>query len=271
MSPALIVERVGPGVTVQDLGRPGWMHHAVPPGGALDPTLFERTQRSLGNAPRAAAVEIPWHGARFRASGEIVVSVDGEVRSLADGEALDVPAIDRAVRYLGVRGGIDVPLALGSRGTLLVASLGGHEGRALRKGDVLPVGRDVEGEARSLDGYALDAVAPIEVIEGPDAFDVASLDALVSKPFEVTTAVDRVGMRLRGEGVVPPGAATARSCPMVRGAIEVTPDGTLIALGPDHPVTGGYPVIAVITSRDAGALAQRRPGAVVRFTLRRER
>ena len=268
---ALVVERVGPGVTVQDLGRPGWMHHAVPPGGALDPALFSRTQRSLGNGERAAAVEIPWHAARFRASGAMVVSLDGELRSLGDGDVLDVLAIDRAVRYVGVRGGIDVPLALGSRSTLLVASLGGLDGRALRKGDSLSIGHDIDGDARSLDAYALDASAPIEVVPGPDAFEETSLDALVSKAFEVTTAVDRVGMRLRGEGVVPPGAATARSCPMVRGAIEVTPDGTLIALGPDHPVTGGYPVIAVIASRDLGALSQRRPGAAVRFTLRRER
>jgi 5-oxoprolinase (ATP-hydrolysing) subunit C len=267
MSSALVVERVGPGVTVQDRGRVGWMHHALPSGGPLDPSLFGHTHGPLGNRADAAAVEIPWHGAVFRAQGVVMVSVDGALRTLEDGDVLEVPAIDRAVRYVGVKGGVDVPIALGSRGTLAVASLGGLDGRMLRKGDVLPVG-DAVGASREMSSYTVDFDAPIEVIVGPDDFDAASLAALASGVFTVTPRVDRVGMRLAGEGVTPPGDASGRSSPMVRGAIEVTPDGSLIVLGPDHPVTGGYPVIAVLATSAFGALAQRRPGASVRFSLR---
>ncbi len=264
MTASLRVERVGPGATVQDAGRPGLMHEGVPNGGPLDPALFARTQGSLGNRG-GAAVELPWHGARLRAQGALVVSVDGEVRSLADGESLDVPAAPYAVRYVGLRGGVDVPVVLGGRGTLLVASLGGLDGRMLRAGDVLRAGDACEGDATS-QVTGVDLAREITVVTGPDAFDPVSLEALFSRPFTVTPQVDRVGMRLRGEGVRPPGDGTERSRPMVRGAIEVTPDGTLIVLGPDHPTTGGYPVIAVVTVEGQGALAQRRPGDVVRFT-----
>lgn len=264
MSAGLTLEKIGPGATVQDRGRPGWMHQGVPPGGPLDPVLFDRVRRSLGNAPDMAAIEIPWHGARFRAVGDVTVSVDGELRALRDGEAFEVSTSAHAVRYVGLRGGVDVPVVLGGRGTLLVASLGGLDGRALRRGDFLRSGDGIETEPAA-SPFDLDLTSVIAVCVGPDRFDGASLDALFSNEFTVSTQVDRVGMRLRGDGVRAPGDATGRSRPMVRGAIEVTPDGGLIVLGPDHPTTGGYPVIGVVTNEGCAALAQRRPGATVRF------
>lgn len=264
---ALVVERVGPGATVQDRGRPGWMHQGVPRGGPLDGALFARTQRSLGNVEGCAAIELPWHGARFRARGAVTVSLDGAVRALDDGALFEVPAASYAVRYVGVRGGVDVPRALGSRATLLAASLGGLDGRMLRKGDVLCAGAELAGAARTGEGD-VDVVRPVRIALGPDAFAADSIARLFAHEFTVSELVDRVGMRLRGEPLAPPGDAAGRSAPMVRGAIEVTPDGGMIVLGPDHPTTGGYPVIAVVCLDDQGSLAQRRPGARVRFTLR---
>lgn len=262
MTAALVVERIGPGATVQDLGRPGRMHQGVPPGGPLDPSRYGDAVRALGHRD-VAAIELPWHGARFRAVGDVTVSVDGVCRALCDGESLDVPAASYAVRYVAVRGGVDVPVALGARGTLLVAGLGGLDGRMLRKGDVIPVGRAaVEAIARTRREQSDEVIA---VVRGPDDFSDDAWRALCDGAFTVTTQVDRTGMRLRGEGVRHHGAALERSRPMVRGAIEVTPDGTLVVLGPDHPTTGGYPVIGVVHTSCVGALAQRRPGAAVRF------
>lgn len=263
MTAALNVERIGPGATLQDRGRPGHMHDGVPPGGALDPALYRRTLRALGHDDTVAAVEIPWHGARFRAVGDVTVSVDGHVTPLADGQSLDVPAAPYAVRYLALRHGIGVPTVLGSRGTLLVASLGGLDGRMLHRGDVLPVGDALVGDVT--DTPWSPALGMIPVWRGPDDFSDAAWSALCAHTFTVTSQVDRTGMRLRGDGVRYDGAAVERSRPMVRGALEVTPDGTLIALGPDHPTTGGYPVIGVVDSRFVGALAQHRPDVTVRF------
>lgn len=259
---SLAVESVGPGVTVQDRGRPGLMHLGVPRGGPLDPDLFARVRASLGNAPEAAAVEIPWHRARFRALADVVVSVDGALRALAAGELLEVPPAPHAVRYLGLRGGVDVPAALGGRGTLLVAGLGGHEGRMLRKGDVLRAGALAEGERRDLAGdVPLAEVVAVHPV--PDA-PAACLDALLRNTFEVRPQVDRVGMRLGGE-MPRVASGSGVSVPLVRGAVEVTPEGELLVMGPDHPTTGGYPVVGVVSRAHHGPLAQRRPGAVVRF------
>lgn len=265
---SLVVERVGPGATVQDRGRRGLMHLGVPRGGPLDPALFERVRASLGTAPEAAAVELPWHRARFRALAPTVVSVDGDVRSLAEGEVLEVDATAHAVRYVGLRGGVDVPFALGGRGTLLVAGVGGLDGRMLRAGDVLRAGSLVAGDAFALP-LARHEGAAIAIHACDDA-PAEIVEALVAGAFEVTTRVDRVGMRLRGELPRLPHAMGV-SVPLVRGAIEATPDGELIVMGPDHPTTGGYAVVAVVAARDRGALAQRRPGAAVRFERFRAR
>lgn len=260
---SLRVERVGPGATLQDCGRRGFMHLGVPRGGPLDPSLFERVRASLGNPRDAVAIELPWHRARFRATVPTVVSVDGQVSTLAAGEDFDVPPAASAVRYLGVRGGFDVPMALGARGTLLVAGLGGFAGRMLRAGDVIPLGTpSAEGLAPGV-FVARDPTEPIAIAPCHGA-PPAALRALFEGAFEVTTRVDRVGMRLRG---APPSSlpAAGRSLPLVRGAIEWTPEGELIVMGPDHPTTGGYPLLAAVLRRDQGALAQRRPGSMVRF------
>lgn len=260
---SLAVEFVGPGVTVQDRGRPGFMHLGVPRGGPLDPDLFERVRSSLGNTPEAAALEIPWHRARFRALHALVVSVDGEVRALAAGEVLEVPPAPYAVRYLGLRGGIDVPVALGARGTLLVASLGGLDGRMLRRGDVLRA--DTLTGSAPATPRALASTAHALAVHPLDDAPAGCLDALLRNEFTVRPQVDRVGMRLAGD--MPAGSTGhGASTPLVRGAIEVTPDGGLIVMGPDHPTTGGYPVVAVVARASQGALAQHRPGATVRFS-----
>ncbi|MFO0601668.1 MAG: hypothetical protein U0324_00780 [Polyangiales bacterium] len=266
---SIVVERVGPGATVQDPGRRGFMHLGVPRGGPLDPALFERVRASLGNAPEAASVELPWHRARFRALAPTVVSVDGDARLLADGEVFEVDAAPHAVRYVGLRGGVDVPVALGGRGTLLVAGVGGLDGRMLRAGDVLRAGSLVAGDAFAPSPLVRDEGAAI-AIHVCDDVPAELAEALVAGAFEVTTRVDRVGMRLRGELPRLP-HATGVSVPLVRGAIEATPDGELIVMGPDHPTTGGYAVAAVVAARDRGALAQRRPGAAVRFERFRAR
>jgi biotin-dependent carboxylase-like uncharacterized protein len=266
--PALRVLRVGPGATVQDLGRRGWLHHGVPAGGPMVRGRALRANRALGNDDGAALIELPLHGARFVAEGALWVSVDGRPLCLDDGATLDVPANEAAVRYVAVAGGLDVPAALGARGTLLVAALGGHDGRALRVGDVLSVSASAPVSPRDL------FVAPdvgtevsVGVIAGPDVFPPGALPALYAGAFTATALRDRVGMRLGGNTLRPfARSADGASAPMVHGALELTPDGTLIALGPDHPTTGGYPVIAVVRDACLDALADLRPGASLRFT-----
>jgi biotin-dependent carboxylase-like uncharacterized protein len=265
--------------TVQDLGRPGYMHEGVPRGGALVPELLAWTNDAVGNAASAAAIEVVG-GLSLRAGSAARVSVDGEpARDLAAGERIDVPPHPtRRVRYVALAGGVDVPPVLGSRSTLLVAALGGHQGRALRKGDRLLTFEATPARAgaapRALAGD-LDLVAPIAVVPGPDLarFDGAALAALLGGVFTVSPASDRTGTRLVGAALPHAARAGGRddgtrsvSTPMVPGAIEVPASGAPIVLGPDHPTTGGYPVIATIVQADLGRFAARKIGAEVCFT-----
>jgi allophanate hydrolase subunit 2 len=188
---------------------------------------------------------------------------------LAEGERLRVAESERAVRYLAVAGGVAVPLVLGARSTLLAARIGGYLGRPLKRGDLLPVG--------SLDGGAPspspEAAAPptkdeaLLVDPGPhlDRFPNGAYEALLAGPWRVSRLGDRVGLRLEGARVPREGPDLALPVPMIRGAVEITTDGTPIVLGPDHPTTGGYPVLAVLRASSQPALARRRPGEAVRL------
>jgi allophanate hydrolase subunit 2 len=167
---------------------------------------------------------------------------------------------------VAVRGGIDVPRVLGGRGTLLVAGLGGFEGRALRAGDRLAVGDAAPSDEPAL-ADVLDPGAPIAVVLGPDLdrFAAGAVDRLLAGPFAVDARSDRIGTRLVGPALERLDADDGLSAPMVRGAIQVPASGQLIVLGPDHPTTGGYPVIATVVRESIGALGARPVGAPIRF------
>jgi biotin-dependent carboxylase-like uncharacterized protein len=254
--------------TVQDAGRNGRMHEGVPPGGALVPEMLARANAAVRNAPGEAALEV-CGSITIIGRGEVVVGTDdGAATPLHPGETCTVSARATRARYLAVRGGIDVPSVLGGKGTLLVARLGGHEGRPLRRGDVLRVGAAVPGDFPFPASADLDG--PITVVLGPDGerFDPSAVAVLLGSTFAVDARSDRVGTRLTGPRLVCASDAAAVSAPMVRGAIQVPASGEPIVLGPDHPTTGGYPVIATVVRRDQGALGARPVGAPVRFVIR---
>jgi biotin-dependent carboxylase-like uncharacterized protein len=253
--------------TVQDAGRPGRMHEGVPPGGALVPELLATANLAAGNAPGNPALEL--FGSIVLAvpvtAPPLLVAVDGEpAHRLRPGDRWSVTSRGARVRYLAVHGAFDVPVVLGGRGTFLLGAFGGHEGRALRKGDSLLVG-SVPLAPPSIPPFPpFDPAAAIHVIPGPD-LERFALDALLGSSFEVSPKSDRVGVRLHGAALPRAGGDGAVSGPMVLGAIQVPGSGEPIVLGPDHPTTGGYPVIATVARRDLGALMARPIGASVRF------
>ena len=185
----VVVKAVGL-VTVQDLGRRGSMHLAVPPGGALVPELLAIANGAAHNAADAAALEVQGQLV-MRAEASIAVATDsGETRELAAGDEITVESGMRRCAYLAIHGGIDAPIVLGGRGTLLCAELG----HPLRPGDILRRG----------DGPRADASAPmsfresstITVLPGPDhdAFASDALAQLVSAPYRILPSSDRVGL-----------------------------------------------------------------------------
>jgi biotin-dependent carboxylase-like uncharacterized protein len=258
---------------LQDAGRTGWLHAGVPPSGPLDATAHAAANLAVRNDPRQAALEIPLGALRVAATGPVRVSVDGEAAvSLVCGEELLVTPCARAVRYLAVAGGFAVPLVLGSRATLLVAGWGGFCGRSVRAGDVIPVGTPRESRPPATAAPSpTDPPEPalLRVRPGPHVgrMPAAALAELVAITWRVSTRGDRVGVRLEGGAIGRAGDDRGSPAPMVRGAIQITTDGTPIVLGPDHPVTGGYPVLAVMGRASQGVLARLRPGRALRLVV----
>lgn len=249
--------------TVQDGGRPGRMHEGVPPGGALDPDDLARVNAAVGNPPGAAVVE--WVGGlAVRALRDVRVAVGAEVRGLRPGETWALDALPHP-RTLAVAGGFDVPEVLGGRGTLLAAGLGGHEGRPLRADDRLRVGHARDPSARVPPPRA---PGPVRLVVGPDApaFASEAWALLLGTEWEVGAA-DRVGARLVGPALPRRGEDDGASAPMVRGAVQVPRGGAPVVLGPDHPVTGGYPVLAVVVRADWGRVGAAAPGDRLSFAL----
>jgi biotin-dependent carboxylase-like uncharacterized protein len=168
--------------------------------------------------------------------------------------------------YLAVRGGIDVPPVLGSRSTDTLSGLGPAP---LSVGDRLPVG-DLQGEEPFVDVAPVGppSSAPVlRVLPGPrrDWLDPSAWTALTTQEWTVTADSNRVGLRLAGPLLTRARTDELPSEGLVPGALQVTPDGAPVLFLSDHPVTGGYPVLAVVTTADLGAAAQLRPGDSVRF------
>ncbi len=304
---SLAIVRAAGLVTIQDLGRPGRMHEAVPPGGALVPELLVVANRAANNPDHAAAIEVIGRLV-VRAERAVTVATDRTpARQLAPGDELVLDSEPRRVAYLALRGGVSAPLVLGGRGTLLCAGLGG----LLRTGGHIAVDgepthhalaphADIAGDPDSLgDAGAVPEVdraapldapeddeleppdldpriavfghaGPIRVIPGPDrdAFAAGALDALCAAPYHISPASDRTGTRLAGAALPRRPDYAEVSRPMTCGAIEVPRDGMPIVLGPEHPTTGGYPVIAVIAWIDLGRFFATRIGGTVSFTCR---
>jgi allophanate hydrolase subunit 2 len=228
---------------------------------------------AAGNAPGEPALEL--FGSVVLAipmtALPLLVAADGEAPLLLRlGEHWSVTTKGSRVRYLAVHGAFDVPAVLGGRGTFLLGAFGGHEGRALRKGDRLPVGSVAATPPTPPPSPPFDPVSPVHIVPGPDLhhFTPDALDALLASPFEVSPKSDRVGVRLRGAPLPRADGDAAISGPMVRGAIQVPSSGEPIVLGPDHPTTGGYPVIATVVRADIGPLMARPIGASIRFATR---
>ena len=268
----------GPLTTVQDLGRFGWAHLGVPRAGALDAPAAALANRLVGNGPGAAVLETTLGGVRLRTLQACTLAVTGascEVlvagRPRALGLPVTVPAgvdvmvgVARAgVRsYVAFAGGLVVPAVLGSRSTDTLAWVGPPRPAA---GDVLPL-----GPAGHPVGPDVTRPEPrtgvLRLHPGPRAdWCEYPLATLCAAPYAVTPASNRVGLRLRGEPVVRRRDGELPSEGLVLGAVQIPPDGQPVVFLHDHPVTGGYPVVAVVDPADLPVCAQARPGAELRF------
>lgn len=253
----IVIEHLAGFATIQDLGRPGRMHEGLAPGGALVPELLIETNRRAGNVDHAPALELTGR-LRIRCETAGTVFWNDLAWQGEPGAEHQIESGRLRVVYLALRGGIAAPLVCGGRGTQLSAGIGA----ASRAGDRLVPGEHATatpGRPTRLIGSAY----PFRVIAGPESIPGA-LEALMLADHRISPASNRVGTRLDGPAL-PTAPGTGSSRPMVRGAIELPPDGHPIVLGPEHPTTGGYPVIGVIATADQGWFFAQPIGARVRF------
>ncbi|ONI73021.1 allophanate hydrolase [Actinosynnema sp. ALI-1.44] len=280
---AVTVLGTGPLALIQDLGRPGHAHLGVPPSGALDQPSLRLANRLVGNPESAAGIEALLGGVSLRAETSCTVAVTGPqvdvtvcgrvVGShapvhLAAGDEVTVGTPETGLRcYIGISGGVDGPLELGSRSTDVLSGLGPD---ALQRWDVLllgtpglPVGADEVTPVRA----GNDLVIP--VVLGPrDDWFAEPGRQLAEGRWKVSPESNRVGSRLVGTALRRQAAfqdVELASEGLVTGAIQVRPNGLPVVFLADHPTTGGYPVIGVVAADSLPWLAQARPGVRIRF------
>jgi biotin-dependent carboxylase-like uncharacterized protein len=280
---SLMVLKTGPLTTIQDAGRFGQAALGIGRSGACDRAASRLANRLVGNDEGCAVLEVTFGGLVVRAEADVVVVTTGArcggaahnaPMLLAAGEQLALgPPVSGVRTYLAVRGGIDVPPVLGSRSTDTLAGLGPD---VLEPGDRLPVGSGV-GPMPGVDVAAVAEPAlgevDVQVQPGPrrDWFTDAAWTSLLTQRYTVTDQSNRVGLRLDGEPLERAGSGELPSEGMVRGALQVPASGLPVLFLADHPVTGGYPVVAYVIDAVVDRCGQLRAGQRLHFTTRHTR
>ena len=278
------VTQAGPLVTVQDIGRAGLMRYGVPASGPMDRMAYCIANLALGNAPDTPAIEVSRAGLSVQctqgqvdfavAGGSFQVMLDAQLQppwttaSIKAGQTLVIrPGRWGSWCYLAFAGQLLSNHWLGSAATHGPSGLGG--------------GMVVAGNSLQVDDAAvrpnLHGAIPIpvsarprpqiRVVLGPQNrfFGAEAIRDLLSNPFTLTDAYDRMGVRLSGPLLPPNAALDMPSEPIVRGSIQVAGDGVATVLLADHQTTGGYPKIATVLSDDLDGFVQNRSHNMVRF------
>ncbi len=284
------IEVLKPGLltTPQDFGRQGFTHLGIGRAGAFDAPAYRLANALAGNARDACALEITLLGPTLRFDCDACIAVTGAPLSVQidgvehamwsplfihAGRTLALAAMRSGCRtYLAVHGGFDFEPVLGSRSLDVNAALGPLQ-RPLRVGDALRIRETGNGSREMKFNWSIDprpwfdAESPLRLLPATHThlLDAESRQALFSQAFQVSNDSNRVGVRLRG---VPlrldtPVELISEAC--VAGTLQLPPSGEPIALGVEHPVSGGYPRIGQIAAVDLPHLAQRRPGDAIRF------
>jgi allophanate hydrolase len=280
----LAVTLAGPLVTVQDAGRPGLMRFGVPASGPMDRTSFAVANAALGNPLAAPGIEISIGGLSLECvEGEVSLActgggfhleIDGTalgswaVASLKAGSRLTIrPGFWGSWAYLALAGRLQASAWLGSLATHGPSGFGGGrlvpgrmlviEGAELREGREGPIRSPVTARPRQ----------SVRVVLGPQDrfFAPATVERLVSEPFALTTAYDRMGVRLHGPPLPVAAKLDMPSEPIARGSIQVSGDGVATVLLADHQTTGGYPKIATMIGDDLDGFVQLRSRQTVTF------
>lgn len=273
--------------TFQDLGRTGYQEYGVVVAGAMDDFSLQIANLLVGNQRDDAGLEVTMMGPVLKVIEDSVIAITGGNLSprvngqpapmwksfeVKEGQLVEFGQPMEGIRsYISVAGGFDLPAVMGSNSTYLKAKIGGLNGRALEKEDILYGNEDVHPvTGRSLHYDEIPKYqkeVTVRVVLGPhqDAFTDEAIKTFLSSNYEITPQSDRMGFRLKGPELTHKTTADIISEAIPLGGIQVPANGQPIILMADRQTTGGYTRIATVISTDISLLAQAAPGAVVRF------
>jgi biotin-dependent carboxylase-like uncharacterized protein len=255
----------------------------------MDKYAFACANALVGNSANDACLEVTLLGPELEVLNAAQIAVTGaDFSILVNNEVApmwatltlkkgDVIAFSGTAQagcraYLAIRGGIDVPVVLGSRSTYVRGGFGGYSGCALKTGDVIAAlePQSLLKERRELlaewvPEYESEIV--VEVVLGPqeEMFTNEGVETLLSQAHTLTSESDRMGYRLDGPVVKHKSATEIITDGLAPGAIQVPGSGKPIVLMVDTQTTGGYPKIATATTADLSRLGQAKPGDLIRF------
>jgi biotin-dependent carboxylase-like uncharacterized protein len=283
---SLRILAAGPLSTIQDAGRRGYQRYGVSVAGAFDPLYLAAANALVGNDAMEGAIELTMIGdtyevatdsVRVALAGDFPATIDGEAaaawrsHTLTRGQVLKIGAARAGLRgYLAVAGGFDLVPQLGSVATHLRNRLGGLDGGRLKAGDVLPLRLNAAPAAgdRALDPALLPRRGlTLRVVPGPQDghFSAEHIATFLGGAWTIGRESDRMGCRLEGPVIGHAKGFNIISDGIPLGAVQVPGSGQPIILLPDRQTAGGYPKIACVIAPDIAALAQARPGDVLRF------
>ncbi|HSU26815.1 MAG TPA: biotin-dependent carboxyltransferase family protein [Chitinophagaceae bacterium] len=287
--------------TIQDMGRNGYQHLGINPGGVMDRFASTTANFLLGNDSNEAVIEMHFPGPAFLFEEDAIIAIDGaDFSPTINGEKIrmrhplvisksSVLHFDKLVSgaraYISIRGGLALEPWLGSYSTNLKAAAGGFKGRHLQRDDVIRF-RNKNDHTHLLHGKDFlhlpwepdirwNAILTEKIAVTPghewERLNESSRKNFYTQPYSVSNAADRMGYRLAGNPLGTDNKKELVSSAVSFGTIQLLPDGQLIVLMADHQTTGGYPRIGHVISAHLPRLAQLKPGDTIRFSAAGQR
>lgn len=284
------VLRAGINSTFQDQGRENFYHIGLPFSGAMDNRNFVISNALVNNEYNQGVIEFAYQGPLFEFNGEnISFSITGDVKfkiikkdnTIINGECyksyilnhkdkLDIISTNKSVYgYLAVSGGFSLDKILNSYSTFTRANVGPFDGKKLFLKQKILINKINQQLQIKQVKYLNSKIEYIRILKGTnyDYFSKEGIDNFLKKEFVVTKLTDRMGMRIEGPKIENIKEKNIRSEGLVKGAIQIPPDGNPIIMLSDHGTIGGYPKIGVVISADYDKLVQLVPNSKIKFKL----
>tara|TARA_E500000331_G_scaffold11724_1_gene10760 strand:+ start:1376 stop:2326 length:951 start_codon:yes stop_codon:yes gene_type:complete len=284
------VLRAGINSTFQDKGRENFYHIGLPFSGAMDNRNFVISNALVNNEYNQGVIEFAYQGPLFEFNGEnISFSITGDVKfkiikkdnTIINGECyksyilnhkdkLDIISTNKSVYgYLAVSGGFSLDKILNSYSTFTRANVGPFDGKKLFLKQKILINKINQQLQIKQVKYLNSKIEYIRILKGTnyDYFSKEGIDNFLKKEFVVTKLTDRMGMRIEGPKIENIKEKNIRSEGLVKGAIQIPPDGNPIIMLSDHGTIGGYPKIGVVISADYDKLVQLVPNSKIKFKL----